>query len=388
MGPGARCVHAHRRTVGVLAVLVVVLVSGAVACSPVSPGDADTATPPARTSSYDPSVPKRPATTSPETEPTPAPSVPSASWVTAGSRLDLGGCPAFPDDHVYHATITDLPVHPRSAAMIAATEREDLRTLPNFSASLWEGSRRGIPYNVIDGTTVSPTDVILTYSLTNIQEHRGVPLPENPRIQGWPGRAWDQHMIVVDTATCISHEFLNVRMPSDDLLGIGGGRWYADAGGRIDLRSTALPDGRATASGISLLAGMVRFDEVAAGRVDHALSVVLHQIKAGDPVWPATSSDGRSDHPDAMPMGTWLRLRSDVPLPDLGPQASVVAAALQTHGAIVTDTGPGFIFQGDPDIRWDDDDIDGLRSLRLADFEVVDASSMMSSPDSHQLRSR
>ena len=87
-------------------------------------------------------------------------------------------------------------------------------------------------------------------------------------------------------------------------------------------------------------------------------------------------------------MGSWLRLRDDVDLSGFGPQARVVAEALRTHGTIVMDTGPGFVLEGDPDPRWDDDDLDALEQLTLAHFEVVDASPMMVSPESHQMRTR
>jgi hypothetical protein len=85
-------------------------------------------------------------------------------------------------------------------------------------------------------------------------------------------------------------------------------------------------------------------------------------------------------------MGSWLRLRSDADVSRLGPQARIVAEALRDHGAIVSDTGPGFVVRGEPDLRWDDDDIDTLGELTMDDFEIVDAAPMMVSPDSYQLR--
>jgi hypothetical protein len=63
-----------------------------------------------------------------------------------------------------------------------------------------------------------------------------------------------------------------------------------------------------------------------------------------------------------------------------------VADALREHGAIVADSGSGFVLRGEPDERWDDDDIDTLGTLTLEDFEVVDASPMMVARDSYQLR--
>jgi hypothetical protein len=103
-------------------------------------------------------------------------------------------------------------------------------------------------------------------------------------------------------------------------------------------------------------------------------------------VWPANGSDGRSTDPDAPPMGTWLRLRSDVDLSHLGPQARVVAEALKVHGAVIFDTGPSYGLMGEPDTRWADGDLAGLQTLTIGMFEVVDPTPMQVSPTSHQIR--
>jgi hypothetical protein len=213
-----------------------------------------------------------------------------------------------------------------------------------------------------------------------------VPLPAEPRFEGWPGKAWDAHLVSLDTSRCESRELLNVRDPSDDVFGWGGGRWFADAAATYDLRSNVPSTKGSTASDASLLAGLVRYDEVRSGNIDHALSASLSEISKAPPVWPAMDTDGRSTDPNAIPMGSWLRLKANVDVSRLGPQARVVAAALKEHGAVVSDTGPGFVVRGEPDERWDDRDIDTLGTLSLSDFEIVDASPMMVSRNSYQLR--
>lgn len=324
-----------------------------------------------------------------EVEPPAAPARPSTStpargYATPGERLGIGGCRLFPADHAWHASIGSLEVLDRSAAMIAAAE--DLPLRGSFGSGIWMGSRNGVPVNVVDGRTTRRLDVVVANDRGSTGAHLDVPVPDAPRFEGWPGKAWDAHLIVVDTSTCESRELLNVRDPSDDPLGLGGGRWYADSAATFDLSSNAAPGRGATAAHSSLVAGLIRFDEIAAGEIDHALSASLSTISAGEPVWPAMGSDGRSDAPDAIPMGSWLRLRSDADMSRLGPQARIVAEALRDHGAIVSDTGPGFVVRGEPDLRWDDDDIDTLGELTMDDFEIVDAAPMMVSPDSYQLR--
>lgn len=329
----------------------------------------------------------------PEPEPTaPAPTGPqppaqfqrnATPFITPGERPGLAGCPVFPTDHFSHATVSSLAPHPRSSAMIAATTDSPLRG--GFGSGVWMGSRSGIPVNVVDGRTAPRVDVVVEDWRTD-GGHLGVPLPAVPRFEGWPGKAWDAHLLVVDSSTCTTRELLNVRDPSDDILGLGGGRWWADGAGAFDLRSNTPSPTGSTASKGSLLATMVRYDEVASGRIDHVLGAALPEISSGPPVWPAMGTDGRSDDPDAIPMGSWLRLRTDADTSQLGPQARVVAAALRTHGAVVGDTGPGLVLGGEPDERWDDADIGTLGTLSLSDFEIVDASPMMVTRDSHQLR--
>ena len=94
-------------------------------------------------------------------------------------------------------------------------------------------------------------------------------------------------------------------------------------------------------------------------------------------MWPATHTDGKGADPALPQMGSWLRLRADVDLSTLSPQARVVAQAMRDHGAIVGDTGVnGMAINGEPDVRWNDTDLNTLGNLSLADFEVVDPSAM------------
>ncbi len=214
-----------------------------------------------------------------------------------------------------------------------------------------------------------------------------MPWPSQPRFEGWPGRAWDRHILAVDSATCRSWEAINVQPPTENIWAALLGKWWADKVVSIDLASnTPRQGGTVIAAGNSMLAGLVRYDEVAAGEINHVLTMSLPLISSGEPAWPAFATDGRSDHPDAPAMGTWFRLRSDADLSGLGPQARVVARAMQRHGLIVSDTGPGIGMAGEPDLRWDESDLAGIRRFTLSDLEVVDPSPMMVSADSMAIR--
>ena len=71
-------------------------------------------------------------------------------------------------------------------------------------------------------------------------------------------------------------------------------------------------------------------------------------------------------------MGLRIRLKRGTDLSGLEPQARIVARALQRYGALLADNGSPWFFSGAPDRRWDNDDLQTLRTLKGSDFEVVD----------------
>lgn len=323
-----------------------------------------------------------PPTTPSSPAPTPAP----GTYVTPGARLGIGGCPVFPTDNVFHASIGALPVRAGSAETIQALGSSRV-IQPGFGSGVWMGSRPGIPTNVVDATTSAHEDLLVSLEYASLSETADMPWPATPRFEGWPGRAWDKHLLVVDSSTCSSWEAINVQPPGENYFATLFNRWYADKVVRLDLTTNAIaPRGTVTASGLSMLAGMVRYDEVATGRIDHVLTMVSPVIRRGPSVWPASGSDGQSLDPSAPPMGTWLRLRSDVDISHLGPQARTVAQAMKDHGVVINDTGPFTSINGEPDVRWNDADLAGLKTLTAGQFEVVDPTPMQVDPGTHQIR--
>jgi hypothetical protein len=282
--------------------------------------------------------------------------------------------------------VTALPVRPDSGGTIQAMG-PSTNLMAGFGSTVWQGSRLGLPTNVVDSRTSLHHDVLVSNLYAETSETADVPWPETPRFEGWPGRAWDKHLMVIDSATCSSWEAINMQPPGENYYATLLNRWYADKVVKLDLNSNDIPaQGTVTASGLSMLAGLVRYDEVATGRVDHVLTMASPIIRQGPSVWPAKGNDGRSTNPAAPPMGTWLRLRADVDISRLGPQARVVAQAMKDHGVVINDSGPNMAVTGEPDTRWSDADLAGLRSLTVGMFEVVDPSPMQVSPNSYQIR--
>jgi hypothetical protein len=304
-----------------------------------------------------------------------------------GQRLGVGPCPMFPADNSFNTPITGLPVSPDSNRVIAAIG-PDTTLRHGFSSTVFNGTRRGYPLNLVDPTNSTPTDFMVSAAYLYFSDGADVPMPEAPRFEGWPGREWDKHLLLVDTSTCRTRELLNVQPPGENDTARPFNKWYADAIVEFDLRSNGRPEGSANAAGVSMLAGLVRYDEVASGRVRHAIGLTMPEIRGDGPIWPAHRSDGRSANPDAPPMGAWFRLRDDVDTSTLGPQARVVAEALREYGGVLVDTGPGITLTGEPDVRWNDADLNGLGSLTASDLELVDPSSLIVDPATNQARVR
>ena len=302
----------------------------------------------------------------------------TGTWITKPPPFfvpEFGPLPTLmPEDNVFRRVATDLPVSADSDRWISAVA--DLPLGPGFGGTVVSGVVFGVPYNFVDDSTPrTDVDIVLWKGASYEGPY---PITDPAYIQSMPTYGFDMHYIGIDTATSEVWELLGVRS--------WFGRWEADSGGRYRVDSNAYPDGATIAAGLPLLPGTVTYDEVASGAVDHVLLGALPTTARDRWVWPAVATDGRSTDPDALPQGAWLRLRADADLSGLGPQATVIARGLQRHGMIVSDTGPGFGLSGTPDRRWDDGDLVTLTTLHAGDFEVVDPSSVVVSPDSLAVR--
>jgi hypothetical protein len=136
----------------------------------------------------------------------------------------------------------------------------------------------------------------------------------------------------------------------------------------------------ADAAGLPILPGLVRYDEIAAGEIDHAIRITLNRTD-NRYVWPATHRAGSGNAANA-PMGQRFRLKASVDITTYPPQAQVVLRALKRYGAIVADNGSSWYISGAPDDRFDNDDLHTLQNLRGSDFEAVDSSSLIAEPNS------
>jgi hypothetical protein len=269
----------------------------------------------------------------------------------------VGDCPVFPADNPWNQYVGDLPLRAGSADTIAAINSSGgTRLHPDFG----ENPDYGIPYVVV------PADqplVPVTYDGAGDESDPGpFPIPLDAPVEGGS----DRHVLVVRDGTCDLFELFAAQR--------SGGGWTAYSGARFDLSSNALrPLGwtSADAAGLPILPGLVRYEEVASGRIRHAIRVTFSRTQRGY-VLPATHFASSRTDPALPPMGLRLRLRADYDLSGLTGQARVIAVAMQEYGLIVADNGSNWFFQGAPSAGWDDDELNQLKAVPGSAFEVVD----------------
>ncbi len=295
---------------------------------------------------------------------------------TTKKPATTASCAGMPADNVWRADVSGLPVHPKSAAFVESIGA-GATMHPDFGSGLWEGAPIGIPVTTV---RAGQAKVTVGFAYAGESDRGPYPIPRDAKIEGGPDGSGDRHVIVHDKAACKVYELFDAHPQ--------GGGWRAGSGAIFDLRSNKLRRAgwtSADASGLSIFAGLVRYEEVAAGRIDHAIRITVPRTRTGY-TWPATHS--ASDRTDAnLPqLGQRLRLKAGYGTGGMPKQARVVAEAMKRYGVIVADHGSPWYISGAPDNRWDNDALRALKSISGEDFEVVDVSGLLVSKTSGQVR--
>jgi hypothetical protein len=294
-----------------------------------------------------------------------------------GPYPPLSGCPVFPDppaslpadapsqpnETAWNQDISKAPVAANSAATIAYIDANGGDHVhPDF------GSPRayGFPYAVVGR---DQRKLPIHYTAYGAESDRGpFPIPENAPVEGGASSDGDRHVLTVDRATCTLYELYRAfpqRGPRP--------HWNADSGVEWNLRSAGLrPDSwtSADAAGLPIFPGLARYDEAASGHVEHAIRVTFDSTRNAW-VHPASHCAGDTSSPDAPAMGTRLRLKADYGLGRFSGAARAIAVALKHYGLIVADNGSNWYLSGSSDRRWDDENLDQLKSIPGSAFQVV-----------------
>jgi PKD repeat protein len=285
----------------------------------------------------------------------------------------ISGVDIFPQDHVWNVPIDTLPVDARSADYVSTIGPSD-NLHPDFGANLDNTGPFGIPYNVVNNTVTKKT-VKFTYA--GESDPGPYPIPANPLIEGGATCTGDCHILLLHTDEKKLYEIYAAHKQSD-------GTWKAGSGAIYDLTKYDLrPDTwtSADAAGLAMLPGLVRYEEVAAGKITHAIRFTAEETQMAY-IWPARHYASTITDPRYPPMGQRFRLKASFDTSGYGPQSKVVLEALKKYGMILADNGGNWFISGVPDKRWNDDDLNDLKDLKGSDFEAVDESSLMINPDS------
>lgn len=279
----------------------------------------------------------------------------------------LSACTIFPPDNVWHASVARLPVHKNSATYVRSVG-PTLRLHPDFGSGLIDGAPFGIPITVV---TTSAAAVHITFRYASESDRGPYRIPPTALVENGPRSTGDRHVIVWDRASCMAYELWDATRHAD-------GSWTAGSGAIFNLRSDTLrPAGwtSADAAGLPIVAGLVRYDEVAAGRIDHAIRMTVPHTDRFY-VWPARHFAAPQRDLTVPAMGLRLRLKNSVDISKLPCQARIVAQALKTYGAIVADNGSAWFISGTQDRRWDNDQLNALKQFTGSDFEAVNESAL------------
>lgn len=285
----------------------------------------------------------------------------------------LGGCPMFPANNIWNTRIDTLPVHARSTAWINSIGRTTGLHM-DFGSGVWDGGPIGIPFNIapsaLAGVNMGKSQ-FLYWSQSNLGNY---PIAANPKIE----YGSDHHILMVKQGTCFLYELYAAKKVN--------GIWHAGSGAIWNLNSNALRPASwtsADAAGLPILPGLVRYDELASGHINHAIRFTINNT-AGY-IWPARhlTSPANANIP---PMGARFRLKASFNINGYAPAMQVLLRAMKQYGIIVADNGSDWYISGAPDQRWNNDMLHTLDNITGNSFEAVDESSLMLSINSGQAK--
>lgn len=279
-----------------------------------------------------------------------------------GSGLNAALVPRalFPPESPWNQPVDGAAVDPQSDQLIASIGA-DRNLHPDFGAS-WNGGPFGIPYVVVRGDAAK---VPVAFLYADESDPGPYPIPPNPPIEGGAAGTGDRHILIVDADNWMLYE-LFAAYPS-------AAGWTAGSGAIFDLtRHEYRPAGwtSADAAGLPILPGLVRWDEVEAGAIMHALRFTVRRTRRAY-VHPARHWASSDPSPSLPPMGMRVRLKASFDISGFPPKAQVVLRALRKYGMFVADNGSDWFLSGTADARWNDSEMNALKTVRGGDFEVV-----------------
>ena len=267
----------------------------------------------------------------------------------------------FPSDNPWNKDISAAPVDPYSTQIISGFSSNVIKT--DFGSGLWEAAPIGIPYLVVCG---NQPKIPVTFTDYGDESDAGpYPIPLSAPIEG--NGNGDAHVIAVDIEKGILYELFNAH--------VSGNRWNASSGAVFNLRSNAMrTEGwtSADAAGLPIFPGLVRYEEILKGVIDHPIRFTLNSSLVRPAyIYPARHKVGSSGGQYSLPFGARIRLKASVNISSYSTTNQVILRAMKKYGLILADIGSNLFVSGAPDDRWKNDDLRELGQLHGSDFEVV-----------------
>ena len=311
----------------------------------------------------------------------------------------VGGCQVFPTNHFWNTPIDQLPVDSVNSANWVNSMNSDgvkttLRMHADWGNKLNDGGQPpvneivsyGIPFSAGPSPTVATITFLAFGSESDPNPYR---IPSDAAVEGGVGSGGDMHVISIDTTACKLYELFKA-------TNLSSNAWTADSGAIFDLNSNALRPlnfTSADASGLAIFPGLVRWEEVAAGEIAHAIRFTGKRIWGSvgggghKYIWPATHWSGDTNNPLFPPMGARFRLKASFDISGFDSRTQVILRAFKKYGMVLVDGGSNWFFQGVSSTSWPDIVLSQLNNMNLikgSDFEVVDTSLLRINVDSAQ----
>ncbi|HMG69283.1 MAG TPA: hypothetical protein VK588_16410 [Chitinophagaceae bacterium] len=277
------------------------------------------------------------------------------------SKAAVENIEMFPSDNAWNKDISNDQLDANSNQIIATFSSSVVKT--DFGSGTWEGSPIGIPYVVVCG---SQEKIAVNFTDYGDESDPGpYPIPLDAPIEGMG--TGDAHVISVDMEHGMLYELFNAH--------VNGNHWDASSGAIFNLNSNQLrPDTwtSADAAGLPIFEGLVRYDEVAKGVIDHAIRFTLTSSNVKPSyILPARHKVNSSGGQYSLPFGARIRLKSNFDISSFSSTNQIILKAMKKYGLMLADIGSNMYISGAPDDRWNNDELRQLLQVHASDFEVV-----------------
>ena len=295
-------------------------------------------------------------TTDQAVDPVPPVTSPCTATKTAAENIIV-----FPADNPWNKDISASAVDPYSTQIVAGFSSNVIKA--DFGSGLWDNAPIGIPYMVVCG---NQPKIPVTFTDYGDESDTGpYPIPLTAPIEG--NGSGDSHVIAVDIEKGMLYELFNAH--------VNGSHWDASSGAIFNLKTNTMrTDGwtSADAAGLPIFPGLVRYDEIVKGVIDHPIRFTLSSslVKPAY-IYPARHKVSSSGGQYSLPFGARIRLKASFIISGYSATNQVILKAMKKYGLILADIGSNLYVSGAPDQRWNNDDLHKLGQLHGSDFEVV-----------------